>query len=116
MARRLSRPISRLFAGTSRRHRGNGPRAIRSSADPVDRARWRIVLAMGLHHLGREQAARESDRRARSELAEAKLSPSAAEEFARLRSEAEATLNAPPVPLSAPSSGDNGTGHGSEAR
>jgi WD40 repeat protein len=66
--------------------------AIGAHADRVDRARWRIFLAMSQHHLGQSRAAQESYRRARSDLADAQLSPSAAEEFARLWTEAGATL------------------------
>jgi tetratricopeptide (TPR) repeat protein len=67
--------------------------AIGGHPDPVDRARWRIFLAMSQHHLGQSRAAQESYRRARSELADAKLSSSAAEEFARLWTEADPTLH-----------------------
>ena len=68
--------------------------AIAGHPDPVDRARWRIFLAMSQHHLGQSRAAQESYHRARSDLADAKPSPSAAEEFARLWAEADASLHA----------------------
>jgi WD40 repeat protein len=67
--------------------------AIREHQDPVDRARWRIVLAMSQHHLGRTQAARESRDLARSESLDAKFSPAGADEWARLRFEADSTLS-----------------------
>jgi tetratricopeptide (TPR) repeat protein len=67
--------------------------AIGTHPNPLDRAWWRIFLAMSQHHLGQSRAAQENDRRARSDLADAKLSPPAAEEFARLWSEADATLH-----------------------
>jgi hypothetical protein len=59
----------------------------------VQRARWRIFLAMSQHHLGQARTAQESDHRARSDLADAKLSSTAVEEFARLWAEADATLH-----------------------
>ena len=67
--------------------------AIDAHTDPVDRARWRIFLAMSQPHLGQSRAARESYHRARSDLADTKLSPPAAEEFARLWAEADASLH-----------------------
>jgi tetratricopeptide (TPR) repeat protein len=67
--------------------------AIGGNVDHVDRAWWRIFLAMSQHHLGQSRAAQESYRRARSDLADAKLSPRAAEEFARLWAEADAALH-----------------------
>jgi hypothetical protein len=67
--------------------------AIGAHPDPVDRARWRIFLAMSQYHPGRTRAAQDSYQRARSDLADAKLSPSAAEEFARLWSEVDASLH-----------------------
>jgi WD40 repeat protein len=67
--------------------------AIGGHTDPMDQARWRIFLAMSQHHLGQSRAAQESYHRARSELADVKLSPPAAEEFTRLRAEADATLH-----------------------
>jgi WD40 repeat protein/Tfp pilus assembly protein PilF len=66
--------------------------AIAGHPDAADRARWRIFLAMSQHHLGRSRAALVSYHRARSDLAVAKPSPPAAEEFARLWAEADATL------------------------
>jgi tetratricopeptide (TPR) repeat protein len=68
--------------------------AIGAPADRVDRARWGIFLAMSQHHLGQSRAAQENYQRARAELAAAKVSPFAAEEFARLWPEADATLRA----------------------
>jgi hypothetical protein len=59
----------------------------------VDRARWRIFLAMSQHHLGQSRADQESYHRARFDLADAKLSPAIADEFPRLRAEADATLH-----------------------
>jgi WD40 repeat protein len=67
--------------------------AIRAHPDPVNRAWWRIFLAMSQHHLGRSRAAQESYHRARSELADVKLSPPAAEQLPRLWAEADATLH-----------------------
>jgi tetratricopeptide (TPR) repeat protein len=67
--------------------------AVRAHTGSVERARWRIFLAMSQHRLGQSRAAQESYRRARSNLVNAKLSASAAEEFARLWSEAEANLH-----------------------
>jgi WD40 repeat protein len=67
--------------------------AARSHADPVERARWRIFLAMSQHCLGQTRAAQESYRRARADLADVKPSHSAAEDFARLWQEADATLH-----------------------
>jgi WD40 repeat protein/Tfp pilus assembly protein PilF/tRNA A-37 threonylcarbamoyl transferase component Bud32 len=63
--------------------------AIGAHPDAVDRARWRIVLAMSQHHLGQSRAAQENYHRARSDLADAKTSPSAAQEFARRVSPAQ---------------------------
>jgi hypothetical protein len=60
----------------------------------MDRVRWRIILAMSQFHAGQARAAQDSDRRARSELADAKPSLSAAEEFTHLWTEADATLHA----------------------
>jgi hypothetical protein len=60
----------------------------------VDRARWRIFLAISQYHLGQSRAAQESYHQARTDLANAKLSPSTAEEFARLWAEADAVLHA----------------------
>jgi tetratricopeptide (TPR) repeat protein len=60
--------------------------AIAGHPDALDRARWRIFLAMSQHHRGRSRAAQESYDRARSDLADAKTSPSAAEEYARRES------------------------------
>ena len=68
--------------------------AIGVHPDPLDRGRWRIILAMSQFHVGQVRAAEDSYRRARSELADAKPSPSAAEEFTRLWDEADATLHA----------------------
>jgi tetratricopeptide (TPR) repeat protein len=67
--------------------------AIAGHSDAVDRARWRIFLAMSQHRLDQARAAQENSQRARSELAEAKPAPATAEEFARLWSEADATLH-----------------------
>jgi tetratricopeptide (TPR) repeat protein len=67
--------------------------AIGAHPDPVDRAAWRIVLAMCQHQLGQSRAARENYHRAQSDLADAKLSPLAAEQLPRLWAEAEATLH-----------------------
>jgi tetratricopeptide (TPR) repeat protein len=68
--------------------------AIVSHPDAVERARWRIFLAMSQHHLGQSRAARDSYERARSELANAKLSPATADELRRLWAETEASLRA----------------------
>jgi WD40 repeat protein/Tfp pilus assembly protein PilF len=89
--------------------------AIDAGSDAVDRARWRIFVAMSRHHIGQMHAARDSYRRARSELAGARLSPSIADELARLRSEADATLHVARARLSAPSPEGSGTGRGSAA-
>jgi hypothetical protein len=67
-------------------------RAIGQHPGAADRARWRIFLAMSQDHLGQSRAAQENYNRARSDLAEAKPSPSAAEEFARLWAEANARV------------------------
>jgi WD40 repeat protein len=69
-------------------------KAISGHTDPLERARWRIILAMSQFHVGQARAADDSYRQARSEFADAKPSPSAAEEFTRLWSEADATLHA----------------------
>ena len=68
--------------------------AIAGHPEAVDRARWRIFLAMSQHHLGQARAAQENYQRARSELAEAQPAPAAAEEFTRLCAEADASLRA----------------------
>jgi WD40 repeat protein/Tfp pilus assembly protein PilF len=68
--------------------------AIRAHADGIDCARWRIFLALSQHQSGQRGAAQETCRRARADIADAKLSPSAAEEFARLWHEADAILRA----------------------
>jgi tetratricopeptide (TPR) repeat protein len=70
--------------------------AIRGSTDPLDRARWWILLAMSQRRLGQARAAQESYQRARSELAQAKPAPAAAAVFARFCAEADATLRAEP--------------------
>jgi tetratricopeptide (TPR) repeat protein len=67
--------------------------AIVSHPNAVERARWRIFLAMSQHHLGQSRAARDSYERARSELADAKLSPATADELRRLWAEADAALH-----------------------
>ena len=67
--------------------------AIDGHPDAVDRARWRIFLAMSQAHLGQTRAAQDSYHRARSDLADAKLSPPATEEFARLWAEADDVLH-----------------------
>jgi WD40 repeat protein len=67
--------------------------AVSGRPDPVDHACWRIFLAMSQHHLGQSRAAKESYQRARSDLADAKLSPLAAEQLPRLWAEADATLH-----------------------
>jgi tetratricopeptide (TPR) repeat protein len=66
--------------------------AIAGQPDPVDRAWWRIFLAMSQHHLGQSRAAQENYHRARLDLAVAKLSPLANEQLPHLRAEADATL------------------------
>jgi hypothetical protein len=48
---------------------------------------------MSKHHLGQSRAAQESYHRARFDLADAKLSPLAAEQLPRLWAEADATLH-----------------------
>ena len=48
---------------------------------------------MSKHHLGQSRAAQENYHRARSDLADAKLSPLAAEQLPRLWAEADATLH-----------------------
>jgi WD40 repeat protein/Tfp pilus assembly protein PilF len=68
--------------------------AIAGHQDPVDRAWLRIFLAMSQYHLGQSRAAKENYQRARSDLANAKLTPLAAEQLPRLMTEAEATLRA----------------------
>ena len=67
--------------------------AIAGHVDPVDRVRWRIFLAISQYRLGQSQAAQDSYHRARSDLADVKLSGSTAEEFARLWAETDATLH-----------------------
>jgi tetratricopeptide (TPR) repeat protein len=70
--------------------------AIAGHVDAVERARWRIFLAMSQHHLGQSRAAQESYRRAQLDLAGANLSPLAAERLPRLWAEADATLHVAP--------------------
>jgi WD40 repeat protein/tRNA A-37 threonylcarbamoyl transferase component Bud32 len=67
--------------------------ALGTHADRVDRTRWRIFIAMSQHHLGQSRAAQANYERARFDLADAKLSPLAAEELPRLWAEADATLH-----------------------
>jgi serine/threonine protein kinase/WD40 repeat protein len=67
--------------------------ALGGQPDAADRTRWRIFLAMSQNHLGRSQAARESYRRARSELADIGLSPTSAGDLARIGAEADADLH-----------------------
>jgi Tfp pilus assembly protein PilF len=67
--------------------------AIGAHPDASDRARWGIFLAMSQHHLGQSRAAQESYHRAGSDLAAARVSPAAIEEFHQLWSEADATFH-----------------------
>jgi WD40 repeat protein len=67
-------------------------RAVKASTGSVERARWRMFLAMSQHRLGQSRAAQESYQGARSDLVEAKPSRSELLEFARLRAEADGTL------------------------
>jgi hypothetical protein len=66
--------------------------AIGAHPGQVERAFWRIFLAMSQHHLGQSRAAQENYHRARLDFADAKLSPLDAEELPRLWAEADATL------------------------
>jgi tetratricopeptide (TPR) repeat protein len=68
-------------------------RAIGAQPDALDRVWLRIFLAMSQHHLGQSRAAQENYDRARSDLADAKLAPLAAEQLPRLWAEADATLH-----------------------
>jgi tetratricopeptide (TPR) repeat protein len=68
--------------------------ALGAHSDSVDRARWRIFLAISQHYLGRSRFAQESYHQARIDLGNAKLPPYTAEEFARLWAEADAALHA----------------------
>jgi hypothetical protein len=70
--------------------------AIGAHPNPVDRAWLRIFLAMSQHHLGQSRAAQENYHRARSNLADAKLSLAIAEQLPRLWAEADATLHVGP--------------------
>jgi hypothetical protein len=69
-------------------------KAIALHHDPVDRARWRIFLAMSQSHLGQTPAAEECYQRARSELAGAKPASATADEFERLWAEANSSRQA----------------------
>ena len=67
--------------------------AIDAHPEAVDRARWRIFLAMGQHRLGQSRAALESYHRGTVRARRCtQLSRPTAEEFARLWAEADATI------------------------
>jgi tetratricopeptide (TPR) repeat protein len=66
--------------------------AIAGQADPVERARWRIFLAMSQRRLGQSRNVQQSYDRAWSELAVAKSAAPSADDFARLRAEADAVM------------------------